>query len=162
MSLIGHAIALAADVHKDQVDKGDEPYVYHVLEVAKRAKERYAALTPAYDEQYEKWVICAAILHDVIEDTEDPLARRAVRDHIYAIFPSAVYSAVDALTKYDDEPYDEYIERVAHDWIARIVKLCDLSHNLEAWRIPSGKITERDYKRWDKYHRAFVRLMRED
>lgn len=173
MTIVGHAIAIAAEVHKDQVDKGNEPYIYHCLEVMRRADERYSVLAGVTaDSSHREWVLCAAVLHDVVEDfMGTSIEKRALQSRIYERFPNAVSNAIDALTKHDAkiegtnqyvEGYDEYIERVSRDWIARIVKLCDLSHNLEAWRIPSGKITERDYKRWDKYHRAFVRLMRED
>lgn len=163
MSIIGHAIAIAAEVHKDQVDKGGEPYIYHCLEVMKRSGERYRTLSAAlYSERDFEIVQCVGVLHDAIEDTEDPLKRLQLRNKIGSDFPMEVLVEVERLTKQDDDVYALYIERVALSWLARIVKLCDLSHNLEAWRIPSGKITERDYKRWDKYHRAFVRLMRED
>src|SRR5207302_1245291 len=42
--------------------------------------------------------------------------------------------------------------------IARIVKIADLSHNLVAFRLPIRKITEKDFVRWNKYHRALVFL----
>lgn len=177
MNLVGNAIAIAAEVHKDQTDKSKDPtqpYILHCLEVMRRAKERYLiGKMTANDAYLVQEVMCVAVLHDVLEDFEGEwMERKRLQNRIYDQFPNIVTEALEALTRQEHgvdgpgdvwrEPYEEYIERVSRSWLARLVKLCDLSHNLEAWRIPSGKITERDYKRWDKYHRAFVRLMRED
>jgi (p)ppGpp synthase/HD superfamily hydrolase len=162
---VGRAIAIAAEVHKQQLDKGNQPYVLHCLEVMNRARDRYLAML---DPDGEAWrledVMATAVLHDVLEDFDGtPTERKFLRDRIYREFPSIVDEALDHLTRYNEgETYSEYFERVAQHWLARLIKLCDLSHNLEAWRIPADKITERDYSRWDRYHRAFVRLMRED
>lgn len=162
--IVGRAVAIAAQVHQTQLDKGDEPYIFHCLEVAKRAGERYDKMDGlAADPEIREQVIAVGVLHDVLEDFDgSPLEKLHLSSKIYEEFPPAVYTAVDHLTKYKGEQYDTYIERVAQHWLSRLVKLCDLSHNLEAWRIPSGDITDRDFRRWAKYHRAFVRLMRED
>lgn len=177
MSRVGRAVALAAEVHKDQDDKAGDPYIFHVLEVARRARKSYDRTHGRFGggdtDVHRETVVIVAILHDVLEDFEgSPGDRHRVRDMIYHEYGSTVDSALTALTRHfgmlyeleEDkrEPYDDYIERVARNWIARLVKLCDLSHNLEAWRIPSSEIDEKDFQRWDKYHRAFVRLMREE
>lgn len=159
MTLLGEAIALAAEVHKNQVDKAGTTYILHPLAVMQRATEYYLAKSDGW--RLEE-VQIVAILHDILEDIEPENSwdRERLRTRIYETFGSEVYSAVDALTKYtlEIESYDEYINRVEKNWIARIVKIADLSHNLDAFRLPSGKINERDFKRWDKYHRALVRL----
>lgn len=159
MSKLGHAIAIAADVHKDQLDKGDEAYMRHIWKVMERAGERYLAVSDGYRVDDIEIV---AVLHDTLEDFDGPDHEKIrLGDRIYSEFGSEVYSAIDALTKHRGEKYEDYIERVSRNWMARIVKLADLSHNLEAWRIPSADITEKDFARWNRYHRAFVRLMRE-
>lgn len=167
MTKLGEAIALAAEIHKDQVDKAGTPYILHPLEVMRRATDYYVAKSDGY--QLEA-VQIVAVLHDALEDIDgkQPWDRTRLRDRIYHTFGSQVHSGVDCITKYPKrdgvvlETYDEYLNRVASNWISRIAKIADLSHNLDAFRIPSGEITEKDYERWDKYHRALIRLKRED
>lgn len=166
MNYLGEAIALAADVHRNQMDKAGQPYILHPLEVMTRARDYYLANSDGW--QLEK-IMIVAVLHDVLEDIEgdNTWDRGRLRDRIYRVFGDDVYAAVDALTKRpagtsenpEREPYDEYLNRVEKNWMARIAKIADLSHNLDAFRIPSGKIGEYEFKRWDKYHRALVRLM---
>jgi (p)ppGpp synthase/HD superfamily hydrolase len=67
----------------------------------------------------------AAVLHDVIEDTDVTLA-----DLQIAGYPRPVIDAVDCLTHRDGETYARYIERVATDPLATIVKVADLRDNL--------------------------------
>lgn len=164
-SKLGEAIALAADVHRFQFDKAGVAYILHPLEVMRRATDYYLANSDGW--QLEKIQI-VAVLHDALEDVkaEHGWTRGRLADRIYVDFGSEVLSSVEALSKRGDynnrEPYDEYLERVAANWMARIVKIADLSHNLDAFRLPSAKIGERDFERWDKYHRALVRLTQEE
>lgn len=160
-TLVGEAFALAADVHRNQFDKAGEPYILHPVAVMQRVTEFYQRTGGNWNLHM---VQATALLHDVFEDIkpEDPWQHARLRDRVYQL-NERVYSAVDALTKRPRqgdyvESYDEYLDRVEQDWIARIVKMVDLSHNLEAFRLPEGRITEKDFQRWEKYHRAFVRL----
>lgn len=60
--MVEEAIAFARKAHEGQVRKGtDRPYIVHPLEV----KEIVASMTT--DEE----IICAAVLHDTIEDCEN-------------------------------------------------------------------------------------------
>lgn len=163
MTLVGKAFALAAEVHQDQVDKSHQPYILHPVAVMQLATEYQLANANGYQLQR---VQATALLHDSVEDVKGGTqARLLVLSKIYEL-DQDVGAAVEALTKqgtYENkEPYDDYLSRVEKNWIARTVKIADLTHNLDAFRLPSGKITERDYERWDKYHRALVRLRRED
>lgn len=168
MTKLGEAIALAAEVHKTQTDKAGVAYILHPIAVMERATKIWEGSTSPYARlpEHLENVQITAILHDVAEDIEPTNSwdRKQLSAYIYDIFGQDVYNAVCALTKYPrgTETYDQYLDRVAQDWMARIVKIADLSHNLDAFRIPSGKITERDFERWDKYHRALIRLKRED
>lgn len=166
MTRLGNAIALAAEVHKDQVDKAGVPYILHPLAVMQRATDYYLANSDGW--RLED-VQITAVLHDALEDlaSKQAWAHGRLARRIYEEFGAEVSSAVDALTKQTvyvsghpiRETYDEYLERVERNWMARIVKIADLSHNMDAFRLPSKKIGEHDFKRWDKYHRALVRLM---
>lgn len=161
-SKLGEAIALAAEVHKNQTDKAGVAYILHPLAVMDRA-------TTYYLNQSDGWrleqVQIVAVLHDAMEDYDKSIwGYGRLANMINEKFGSDVFAAVNALTKMPRgiETYDEYIARVARNWMARIVKIADLSHNLDAFRLPSGKIGERDFERWDKYHRALVRLTQEE
>ena len=57
--LINKAIDLAYDAHQGQKDKAGRPYFLHPVMVAQKM-----------DTEAE---ICAALLHDVVEDTESTL-----------------------------------------------------------------------------------------
>jgi (p)ppGpp synthase/HD superfamily hydrolase len=67
----------------------------------------------------------AAVLHDVIEDTDVTLAALRIEG-----YPRPVIDAVDCLTHRDGETYARYIERVATDPMATTVKIADLRDNL--------------------------------
>jgi (p)ppGpp synthase/HD superfamily hydrolase len=67
----------------------------------------------------------AAVLHDVVEDTEvtlDDLRRAGYRPELV--------DAIDALTHRTHESYEEYIDRVARNPLARRVKTVDIEENL--------------------------------
>jgi (p)ppGpp synthase/HD superfamily hydrolase len=90
------------------------------------------------DNPYERdALLCAAVLHDAIEDTLAP-SRRALEQRIYDECGDRCYAAVDRLTHRDHESYDKYITRICGDWIARRVKLADLEHNMDETRLPAG------------------------
>jgi (p)ppGpp synthase/HD superfamily hydrolase len=156
--MIDKAIKLAADVHEGQVDKGGEPYILHAIEVMQICKKNYQG---TFNNDI---VLCAAILHDVVEDYgyNSPWSKSRLQDYIYGTFGDRVYSAVMRLTREDHESYDEYIDRVSEDWIAREVKIADLTHNMDVTRLPEGEIGEVDFKRWDKYRRALIKLKKEN
>ncbi len=76
----------------------------------------------------------AAVLHDVIEDTEVGPDRLREAD-----LPEDVVATVVALTHRPDESYEQYIEKVACDDLAREVKLADLpitSPTTAGWPAP--------------------------
>jgi (p)ppGpp synthase/HD superfamily hydrolase len=67
----------------------------------------------------------AAVLHDAIEDTDLELA-----DLTEAGYSAEIVAAVDSLTHRAMESYEDYIDRVAANEIARPVKVADLRENL--------------------------------
>jgi (p)ppGpp synthase/HD superfamily hydrolase len=67
----------------------------------------------------------AAVLHDAIEDSD-----LAVQDLVEAGYPPELVAAIDSLTHHYGESYEEYIERVAANELARRVKIADLDENL--------------------------------
>ena len=126
------------DAHKDDVDKGGYPYVFHPFYLA----------TQMDDEEST----CTALLHDVIEDHGD---RYSFEDLAQAGFPESVIHALRLLTHDDNVPYMDYVRRLVKDPIARKVKMADLKHNTDTRRL-NGTRT----KKYDQYIQA-IRYLEE-
>ncbi|OWR30863.1 GTP pyrophosphokinase [Saccharibacillus sp. O23] len=141
MSTLARAIALAAQYHEGQTDKGGRPYIFHPLRLMLKA------LTE------EEQIV--AVLHDTIEDTDltlDDLRRDG--------FSNEIVEAVDRLSRRDDETYHEFILRIKKNRLASRVKILDLQDNMDLTRIK--KPSEKDQKRLAKYSRALDTLLSHD
>ena len=130
MSTVEKAIEIAARAHAGQVDKAGAPYVFHPLRLM------LAVLTP-----FERM---AAVLHDVVEDTAVTLS-----DLQDAGFSPEVLDAVVALTKRTGESRLEAARRAAKNPIARVVKLADVTDNMDLSRISNP--SEKDFTRLKEY-----------
>ena len=73
-------------------------------------------------------------------------------------FAPQVIAALDAVTRRDDETYEDFVRRAAADPIGRSVKLVDLRDNSDLSRIAAP--TERDFERLEKYRRAIMIIER--
>ena len=133
MTFVDTALQIATDAHRGQVDKAGVDYINHPKTVASFVST---------DE--EKAV---AYLHDVLEDTT--VTEMDLQD---AGIPSNVIQAVLILTKKKGQSYQQYLENVKKNSLARAVKLADLKHNSDLSRISVP--TEKDYKRLEKYQKA--------
>ena len=69
----------------------------------------------------------AGLLHDVLEDTD--VTAEQLRE---LGVPEIVVTAVESVTKRDDEPYEQLIERSAAHPLGCVVKLADNALNLES------------------------------
>lgn len=139
MSTLERAIEIATEAHRGQVDKAGNDYVQHPLRVMAAGKTTN-----------EKIV---GVLHDVIEDTDWTFERLAAEG-----FSSEIIEALQCVTKLsEEEPYDDFIERVKASRLAVAVKLNDLADNMDIRRL--GELTEKDFKRLQKYHRAYKQLL---
>jgi (p)ppGpp synthase/HD superfamily hydrolase len=138
-----HAIELAFKAHRGQEYPAPkrEPYVLHLFRVMLAVDSGPARMT--------------AVLHDVLEDTT-----LTVDDLLNSGVPRTVVDAVVALTHCPEDSYDEYIERVADNELARKVKLADLADNLaNNERLPR---TPEVVARINRYKRAMRRLTSAD
>lgn len=134
MGDLERAIVIATGAHSGQYDKGGQHYILHALRV----------MLSMHTEQHR----IVAVLHDVVEDSAD------IRlPEIEQAFGGRIAAAVDALTKRKGESYDDYLERVKADDIARLVKLADLKDNSDLARL-GRRPDETDLKRLSKYLRA--------
>ena len=138
MSALDKAILIATQAHTGQKDRYGKPYILHPIRL----------MMKVYSEQ-EKVV---AILHDVVEDSDLTL-----EDLLREGFSAEIITAVDCITKRNNEPYMDYIERVRSNRIARKVKLADLKDNMDLRRI--NKISKNDLERLEKYHQAWRLLI---
>lgn len=126
--------------HRGQVDKAGLPYVTHPARVAERMK------TP--EEKVVGW------LHDTVEDTD--LTLREIEEQ----FGPETAAAVDAISRREGETWEDYLQRVRQNEVARKVKISDLIDNSNLSRIP--EVTMKDVKRQKRYNRALKHMMSED
>lgn len=139
MSTLERAIEIATEAHRGQFDKAGNDYIQHPLRVMAAGKTT--------DEKI------VGVLHDVVEDTDWTFEELAAEG-----FSSEVIEALQCVTKLsENEPYDNFIARVKANPLAVAVKLNDLSDNMDIRRLDI--LTEKDFKRLQKYHRAYKQLL---
>lgn len=114
--LVDRAFAYARRMHADQKDKAGRPFVLHLTRVWGRV------VVTKGDEEVQ----AAALLHDILEDTEVTL------DDLIDRFGFRVATIVLCLTRLPEvtETYQEYILRVAVNDAARLVKMADVMDHL--------------------------------
>ena len=133
------AKALATKAHSGQSDKAGLPYITHPARVAERLESP--------EEKVVGW------LHDTVEDTGLTVA------DISNQFGPETAAAVEAVSRRDGEAWEDYIDRVAANPVARAVKISDLIDNSNLGRIP--RVTLKDVKRQARYNNALKRLLEE-
>lgn len=72
-------------------------------------------------------------------------------------FGDAVADAVDALSRREGETYEAFVDRCAADEIARVVKIADLTDNMDVSRL-GRELAAKDRSRLAKYNDALGRL----
>ncbi len=130
------AIELAVRAHVGQryPSREPEPYVLHLLRVLLAVQAQMTA-----------------VLHDVLEDTHVTVEKLRAAE-----LPEDVIIAVQALTHRAEHTYEQYIELLADNRLARQVKLADLADNLaNNRRLPQ---TPDVAERIARYDRAGARL----
>ena len=131
------AASFAAEKHAGQLRNDDKtPYVAHPFRVAMTIRDIFKIDDPV--------ALCAALLHDTIEDTT------ADYEDIVEEFGEDVARTVSALTKDKRIPEPErekaYDERLAAGpWQARLVKLADTYDNV--WDSDTSKVRKSSLKK---------------
>jgi guanosine-3',5'-bis(diphosphate) 3'-pyrophosphohydrolase len=123
--MIREAFKLAMDAHKNVRRKSGEPYILHPIEVAIIVSKEIG-LGPTS--------IAAALLHDVVEDSDYTL------DDIERVFGDKVARIIDGLTKisgvFDQnvsvqaENFRKMLLTIADDIRVILIKLADRLHNM--------------------------------
>lgn len=125
LNLIRKAYYVAEEMHYGQTRKSGEPYILHPLNVA--------YITAEYKLDYE--TICAALLHDVVEDTKMTL------EQISEIFGKRIATLVDGVTKITNMSFNskseeeianvnKILQSMCKDIRILFIKLADRLHNL--------------------------------
>lgn len=114
--------------HRPQKDKNGDDYYKHPIAVA-----------GYFFQERDIEAAIVALLHDLVEDTS------VTMDFIYANYPTAIASAVDAMTRREDETYKQYIRKCIKNPLARRVKKQDILDNLRSERMFKDAPLERYY-----------------
>jgi len=127
------ALKLCFEAHKEQVDKGGMPYVFHPFHLAEQMKSEEATVV--------------ALLHDLVEDTN-----YTVEDLANMGFGKSIVDAVALMTHEDGVEYMDYVQKIKNNPIAKEVKLADLKHNADLTRLDT--VDENARNRREKYLKA--------
>lgn len=124
MDLLRRSFQLAFEAHREQKRKSGEPYIIHPIAVARIvADELKLGAEP----------VCAAFLHDVVEDTP------YTDDDIRRMFGDDVAFLVRVVTKQKKKNYDmskqldnfkQMLDSMHYDVRAILIKLADRLHNM--------------------------------
>ena len=124
LDLVYRAYALAEEAHRPQRRKSGEPYILHPIAVAMIvANEIGLGAEP----------ICAALLHDVVEDTDHTV--KEIRE----MFGDDVATLVNVVTKKKKKHYEtslqvdnykQMLQSIHYDIRALLIKLADRLHNM--------------------------------
>ncbi len=122
---IKRAFTLALEAHKDMRRKSGEPFIFHPLSVAEICAEEIGLGTTS---------IIAALIHDVVEDTDIELA------DVERMFGKKIAKIVDGLTKIKGvfeygtsaqaENFRKMLFTLSEDVRVILIKLADRLHNM--------------------------------
>src|SRR6187431_842283 len=123
--LIKKAFTISLEAHKDMRRKSGEPYIFHPLAVAEICTEEIGLGTTS---------IIAALLHDVVEDTDIELV------DIERMFGKKISKIIDGLTKIrgvfkygtsqQAENFRKMLFTLSEDVRVILIKLADRLHNM--------------------------------
>src|SRR3990172_6113293 len=162
LDLLRRAFDFAAEQHRSQTRESGEPFLSHPLEVAHTLADLRLDVT----------ALCAALLHDVVEDTQIPLAVLSER------FGGEVARLVEGVTKISRlellSPEVRQVESVRKMLLAMVsdvrvvlIKLADRLHNMRTLEfLPPAKQERIARETLDIYapiaHRLGMGAMRAD
>lgn len=133
--LTNKALVFAYNAHHGQLDYNGIPYIFHPLHLAETMDDEISC--------------CAALLHDVVEDTSVTLEELALE------FPKEVIDVLSLLTHREGVPYFDYVRNIKANPIAVKVKLADIAHNSDQTRCIGSDLTDAQLCYWkEKYRKA--------
>ena len=125
IDLLKHAYQVAFDAHDGQMRSSGDPYITHPVAVARNLADMHL----------DHETLMAALLHDVIEDTE------VTGDELAELFGSTVAELVEGVSKLDKlsfsnkqeaqaENFRKMIMAMVQDIRVILIKLADRTHNM--------------------------------
>jgi GTP diphosphokinase / guanosine-3',5'-bis(diphosphate) 3'-diphosphatase len=117
---VRRAYEVAQAAHSGQMRDEGSPYIVHPVRVALSLVDELNLFSPS--------LICSALLHDVIEDSD------VTRTDVARMFDEDIAEIVWLLTKFEDVSLREYLARIeaAAETGAPLVKLCDRLDNMRS------------------------------
>ncbi len=146
--LTNKAMRFAYAAHHGQLDYNGIPYIFHPMHLAEQMEDEISC--------------CAALLHDVVEDTAVTL------EELRQAFPEEVVEVVALLTHGDsaesnNQDYLDYIRDIRQHPVARKVKLADIAHNSDRTRCVGSGLPQEKLAWWEaKYKKAKAILTGEE
>lgn len=133
--LTNKALRFAYQAHHGQLDYNGIPYIFHPVHLAEQMDDEISC--------------CAALLHDVVEDTSMTLQELSME------FPKEVIDVLILLTHKEGVPYFDYVRNIKSNPIAVKVKLADIAHNSDQTRCIGSDLTDAQLSYWkEKYSKA--------
>ncbi|MCX7046879.1 MAG: bifunctional (p)ppGpp synthetase/guanosine-3',5'-bis(diphosphate) 3'-pyrophosphohydrolase [Candidatus Sumerlaeota bacterium] len=135
--LLVRSYELAREAHEGQLRDSGEPYVTHCIETARILSEW--RMDPA--------TLCAALLHDTIEEAGDDASQQRIRKRLSESFPTPIPELVEGVTKISQlnlragedanfESLRKLILAMSEDLRVTLIKLADRLHNMRTlWRL---------------------------
>ena len=140
--LTNKAMRIAYQAHHGQLDYNGIPYIFHSLHLAEQMDDEVSC--------------CAALLHDVVEDTA------VTMEELSREFPAEVIEVLELLTHDDATAYFDYVLAIKNHPVAVKVKLADIAHNSDQTRCVGSGLTEEQLTYWkEKYAKAREILLAE-
>lgn len=144
--LTNKALCYAYNAHHGQLDYNGIPFIFHPLHLAEQMDDEISC--------------CAALLHDIVEDTPITL------DDLRKEFPEEVVSLVALLThgdsaEYDNRDYFDYIRAIRTNPLAVKIKLADIAHNSDQTRCTGAGLPEEKLVFWKKKYEKAKKILME-
>ena len=117
---IRRAYQIACQLHAGQTDKAGRPYIEHLTRVMLRVQM----------DGGDRFQQIAGLLHDSIED------EKTTADELLALgVPSEAVVLVQALTKREEQSYEDYLRGLIGRYRVVTVKMADLDDNSDPERL---------------------------
>lgn len=138
--LTNKALKIAYNAHHGQVDKSGTPYIFHPYHLAEQMNDEIST--------------CAALLHDVVEDTDITF------EDLEKEFPSEVIEILHYLTHEKGVPYLDYVQKIKENPIAVQIKLADIAHNCDHSRFAGQVLSKEQQEYWKKKYSEALKILK--
>lgn len=137
--IVKKALDFASKIHEGVVRKSGQPYITHPIAVKDILK----------DHGFSDKVLCAALLHDVLEDSDD---YAQTEKDLFEIFGDEVFFLVEAVSKdtrmknkkqRDEKYYRQITLAMQQDPAVIFLKAADLLHNVSTLKYLSKERQDR-------------------